>query len=117
MKKRMMKKMDINIYKTVGSINVRDNKGVLLYVYNAYSNPKLQEDLKPEKVIFNPPTTICYFKDGTKEIIRMSQNEILAGTNFDPEVGVAMAIVRHLYKNRLEFLRLVEKGYWQPPKE
>lgn len=42
-----------------------------------------------EKVIFNPPATIVFWKDGSKTVVK-AQGDI-----FDPETGLAMAISRH----------------------
>lgn len=43
-----------------------------------------------KKVIFNKPATIVYWKDGTKTIVKCSNNELY----FDPEKGLAMAICK-----------------------
>lgn len=43
-----------------------------------------------EKVIFNDPATIVFWKDGTKTIVKCQE-----GVAFDPEKGLAMAISRH----------------------
>ena len=43
-----------------------------------------------EKVIFNNPATIVFWKDGTKTIVKRQE-----GAEFDPEKGLAMAICRH----------------------
>lgn len=43
-----------------------------------------------EKVIFNDPATIVFWKDGTKTIVKCQE-----GAEFDPEKGLAMAISRH----------------------
>lgn len=43
-----------------------------------------------EKVIFNDPATIVFWKDGTKTIVKCQE-----GATFDPEKGLAMAISRH----------------------
>lgn len=42
------------------------------------------------KVIFNDPATIVFWKDGTKTIVKCQE-----GAEFDPEKGLAMAICRH----------------------
>ncbi len=42
-----------------------------------------------KKVIFNPPATIVFWKDGTKTVVKAR------GEAFDPEKGLAMAISRH----------------------
>ena len=42
-----------------------------------------------EKVIFNPPATIVFWKDGSKTVVKAQNAE------YDPEKGLAMAIARH----------------------
>jgi len=74
------------------------------------NNKKGEEELKPEKVIFNGITTVCYFKDGTKEIARPSKD---FKDKFDPEVGVAMCIMKKLYGSRKAFVNAVEGGLVQ----
>ena len=42
-----------------------------------------------KKVIFNPPATIVFWKNGSKTVVK-AQGEV-----FDPEKGLAMAVSRH----------------------
>lgn len=42
-----------------------------------------------KKVIFNPPATIVFWKDGSKTVVKAQNAE------YDPEKGLAMAIARH----------------------
>lgn len=42
-----------------------------------------------KKVIFNPPATIVFWKDGSKTVVKAQ------GDVFNPETGLAMAISRH----------------------
>lgn len=44
-----------------------------------------------EKVIFNNPATIVIWSDGTKTIVKCSEDDV-----FDPEKGLAMAICKNL---------------------
>jgi hypothetical protein len=67
---------------------------------------------KPIRVIFDDPATICVWKDGTKTVVVASEDE-----KFVPEFGVAMCIVKKLYGNRSEFLRLIDRAYVVPPKQ
>lgn len=53
--------------------------------------------LEAEQVIFNPPATIVYWKDGTKTVVRCDNDE------FSEEFGFAMACVRKLYGTRNRF--------------
>lgn len=57
----------------------------------------LDRSFEAKQVIFNPPATIVYWKDGTKTIVRCSNDE------FTEEFGFAMACVRKLYGGRSLF--------------
>lgn len=50
-----------------------------------------------EKVIFNDPATIVFWKDGTKTVVKCQKGDI-----FDEEKGLAMAICKKVYG----------EGYW-----
>ena len=64
------------------------------------------ELLKPEikKVIFNPPATVVIWQDGTKTVVKCSEND-----TFDPEKGLAMAIVKKIYGNNNSFHKVFKK--------
>lgn len=62
----------------------------------------------PKRIIFNAPATIVYWEDGTKTIVKCSENE-----TFIPEVGLAMAFIRKMYPNRSEFLRFLKNADYQ----
>lgn len=67
--------------------------------------------LIPEQIIFQPElkTTIVKWEDGTITTVKCSDEE-----TFVPEVGVAMALVKKVFPNRSEFLRMVNSAYVQP---
>lgn len=50
-----------------------------------------------EKVIFNDPATIVFWKDGTKTVVK-AQNEA-----YDPEKGLAMAISKKALGNKRDY--------------
>ena len=49
---------------------------------------------KIEKVIFNDPATIVFWRDGSKTIVKAQTNE-----TFDQEKGLAMAIAKKALGN------------------
>lgn len=51
----------------------------------------------PTQVIFNPPTTIVYWEDGDKTVVRCD-NDV-----FSEEFGYAMACMRKAYGSRANF--------------
>ena len=62
------------------------------------------KDVKPlsskptiKNVIFNDPATIVFWTDGTKTVVKAQDEE------FDPEKGLAMAIVKKTFGNRYDY--------------
>lgn len=60
-------------------------------------------------VIFNNPATIVFWSDGTKTVVK-AQNE-----TFDPEKGLAMAIVKKSLGNQNKYYNEIKK--WLPEEE
>lgn len=58
---------------------------------------------KIKEVIFNPPATIVFWKDGTKSVVKATNEE------FDPEKGLAMAIARKVYGNKHDYYNRIAK--------
>lgn len=75
-------------------------------LYYSTVPPVTKEDFIPVKIIYNCPATICYFKDGTKEVVKCAEDE-----DFIKEVGVMACIMKKIFKSRHQFVKLVESGY------
>lgn len=56
-----------------------------------------------DRVIFNDPATIIYWKDGEKTVVK-AHNE-----PFDPEKGLAMAVVKYAFGNKGNFNDVLKK--------
>lgn len=71
-----------------------------------------------EKVIFNDPATIVYWKDGTKTVVKANRSGKKKDQDeFREDYGLAMAIAKKYAGTRARFLRMVEKrddGEWKP---
>ena len=63
-----------------------------------------------KNVIFNDPATIIFWEDGTKTVVKCQD-----GDEFDPEKGLAMAIVKKAYGNRGSYCNKMKK--WLPKEE
>ena len=57
--------------------------------------------------IFNDPATIVFWGDGTKTVVKCQD-----GDEFDPEKGLAMAIVKKAYGNKGSYCNKLKK--WLP---
>lgn len=62
-----------------------------------------------DDVIFNDPATIVKWKDGTKTVVKAIDEP------FDPEKGLAMAIVKKTYGNKGNYFNQIKK--WLPEEE
>ena len=60
-----------------------------------------------KNVYFNCPVTVVMWKDGTKTIVRCSEND-----TYDPEKGLAMAIIKKVSGNDNSFHKIFKK--WIP---
>lgn len=56
-----------------------------------------------KNVIFNPPATIVFWKDGTKTVVKATNEE------FDAEKGLAMAVTKKCFGNNYEYFKQVKK--------
>lgn len=55
-------------------------------------------------VIYNNPATIVFWKDGTKTVVKCSDNE-----DFDAEKGLALCIIKKMYNNKGNYNNLFRK--------
>ena len=60
----------------------------------SFIGEKVSQGLVPEKVIFNDPATIVYWKDGTKTVVKAYDEY------FDKEKGLAMAYMKKIHGNK-----------------
>jgi len=65
-----------------------------------------REDFKPVRAIYNPPMTICYFRDGSKVTVKTMEGE-----EFSKEGGIMNCIVKKIFDSHNEFKRLVASGH------
>lgn len=68
---------------------------------------------KVKSVIFNPPATIVYWKDGTKTVVKCHDD------SFSEEFGFAMAVIRKIYGSRKNFFnqfKNAQRPYKNPKK-
>lgn len=63
-----------------------------------------------DKVIFNDPATIILWKDGTKTVVKCSEDD-----TYNPEMGMAMAIAKKALGNKGNYCKVFKK--WLPEEE
>jgi hypothetical protein len=63
-------------------------------------------DFKPERITFNGLTTVVFWKDNSKTIVRCSEADL-----YDPEHAVAMAISHKMFGSKHQFKKFVASGY------
>ena len=76
---------------------------------STYGTKAFKTNYIPEikNVIFNDPATIVFWDDGTKTVVKCQD-----GDEFDPEKGLAMAIVKKAYGNKGSYCNQLKK--WLP---
>lgn len=106
MKAITINKNDLNCFDE--SCNEDDVLDAMQYCYNdilttrqyaktlatAFNQARLRIDIPSmiDRVIFNNPATIIIWKDGSKTIVKKSEDD-----QWDPEKGFCMAIIKKLY--------------------
>ena len=60
---------------------------------------------KIEKVIYNDPATIVFWKDGTKTVVKACEDD-----DYDPEKGLAMAISKKALGNKGNYYETFKKA-------
>lgn len=74
-------------------------------MYGIYSR-----SLSVKNVIFNDPATIVIWSDGVKTIVKCADGDV-----FDPEKGLAMAIVKRVFGNKGYYNNIIKK--WLPKED
>lgn len=94
-------------------VKLLDNECESLFL----NKQKLVPDI--EKVIFNNPATIVFWKDGSKTVVKCDDRD-----GYDPEKGLAMAISRKALGNKYEYyntfkhwLKKYDGPEYNPPKQ
>lgn len=79
-----------------------------MFLYSEHSNIMLRnKNVEITKVIFNNPATIVFWNDGSKTVVKCSEDEC-----FDEEKGLAMAISKKALGNQGNYYNTFEK--WLP---
>ena len=82
--------------------------GFLTLKYNPPENSYV-----PKRIIYSGKTTVVFWQDGTKTVVRCAEGE-----EFVPEIGVAEAIAEKVFGgSRSKFIKAVNRGYRQPATE
>jgi hypothetical protein len=77
--------------------------------YTLMSSAKHLPEIK--QVIFNNPATIIMWKDGTKTIVKVHNEE------FDEEKGFAMAYLKKVFGDRNKYMKYIKNASRQEKKE
>lgn len=83
----------------------QDIRSVKLLSVDLVKHPDIKD------VIFNDPATIVFWKDGTKTVVKATEEE------YDPEKGLAMAIAKKRYGNKWSYYNIFKhwlKKYKKP---
>lgn len=79
-------------------------------ILNLYKNYSQLCNLEIKKVLYKNPATIVFWEDGSKTVIKCQKND-----KYDPEKGLAMAILKKMNGNTGSYYKLFKK--WLPKEE
>lgn len=85
---------------------VRTGKYCLYRFTPHVQNPLMEKSVKPtiERVVFNDPATIVFWKDGTKTVVKCSK-----GDTFSKESGIAMCFMKKMHGNGNEYHKIFKE--------
>ena len=101
MRKRNMP-ISSEMKKILNSIYGRDNAMRKGYIYRP---SKESNSMVPNQIIFNPPATIVFWKDGTKTVVKCAKGE-----KFDPYTGFCYAFTEHFLGSISHIKKLCQKS-------
>lgn len=64
-----------------------------------------EKKLEILRVVFNGPATIVFWSDKTKTVVKCGKRD-----KFDPEKGLAMAIVKKMFGNMGNYYNIIKKS-------
>ncbi len=94
---------------TAANLDVESRKAMYKYALNDIFGARSlvhQRFCRIDKVIFNDPATIVFWRDGTKTVVKAINEP------YDPEKGMAMACARKLFGNKWNYYNIFKK--WLP---
>lgn len=65
---------------------------------------KNSTDYRPKRVIFNPPATVVFWKDGTKTVVKSMEDD-----QFNPYYGFVCALAKKIYGSNSAVKSIVSK--------
>ncbi len=65
----------------------------------------IHSKLEPERIVFNPPATVVFWKDGTKTVVKCSPGEA-----YSPYFGFLAALGKRVFGTNSELNRIVNKN-------
>jgi hypothetical protein len=83
------------------------------FTFKPFYAAEFKSNYTPEikQVIFNNPATIIMWKDGTKTIVKVHNEE------FDEEKGFAMAYLKKVFGDRNKYMKYIKNASRQEKKE
>lgn len=106
--------VDRTVYDKTDDISKEENK--MATTYDAKTGKKYYDYTQAsaayrsafgiDKVVYSPPATIVFWKDGSKTVVKCSENDV-----FDPLAGIAMALMRKVYGKEYRKIEKYAKEY------
>lgn len=99
------------MYDTMFPKENRDGLRAKVTLIDEMHGVKNHDPFEIENVIFNDPATIVFWNDGTKTVVKATNED------FDPEKGLAMAIAKKALGNKHEYYNVFKKWLKKYEKE
>lgn len=83
---------------------MNENRRPIFCYDDIAKNIKNKNKFDIEKVVFNDPATIVFWKDGTKTVVKCQEGDV-----FDKEKGLAMAITKRALGDKGNYNEILKK--------
>lgn len=114
--KRFLTDSLIRLIKAYEGVNMNTVQGVKEFINDRYGIYSMKQEFNAKltyikEVLYKDPATIIFWSDGTKTVVKCGEGE-----TFDPEKGLAMAIIKKMYgNNKGNYYNIFRK--WLPKEE
>jgi len=97
-------KVTTDLGKCVHETMAKMNKALEGVKSDMKKSTEMELNCEVNRIIFNPPATIVFWKDGSKTVVKCHGDQ-----TFNPYYGFCAALAKHIYKSNSAVNRMVDK--------
>ena len=90
--------------KSISETTAKMNKALEGVKIDMKKSTETELNCEVNRIIFNPPATIVFWKDGSKTVVKCHGDQ-----TFNPYYGFCAALAKHIYKSNSAVNRIVDK--------